>query len=307
MSRFLHRPMFRRGGSTGEGITSGLRQGYKEGDLARLKTTLALINQEAPAPERPKSRAGADFWLNFGTNILAQPGGRPILQTLGTAGREPLAQYQQQKSQEDILDYKSQQGQRELVSDIVQGFSEDELKGIEEKIQLHMRTHKGSTYEESSKAVWDSIEFSKSGHVRPGQAVEERISFFENYLMNQVNKPPASAVRAVANHLYKMETGAYKDQLSEKDIADLGSKVWFSDLDLDQNVEGGAAHIENGEIVKYKLSPNGINKWTPYKGKIIFDYRTGKLFRVMGTFLEVVEDTPSEEIITEENIDLDEG
>ena len=29
MSRFLHRPMFRRGGSTGEGITSGLRQGYE--------------------------------------------------------------------------------------------------------------------------------------------------------------------------------------------------------------------------------------------------------------------------------------
>ena len=31
MSRFLHRPMFRRGGSTGEGITSGLRRGYSSG------------------------------------------------------------------------------------------------------------------------------------------------------------------------------------------------------------------------------------------------------------------------------------
>jgi len=31
MTRFLHRPMFRVGGSTGQGITSGLapRQGYK--------------------------------------------------------------------------------------------------------------------------------------------------------------------------------------------------------------------------------------------------------------------------------------
>ena len=290
MSRFLHRPMFRRGGSTGEGITSGLRQGYKEGDLATVKNQLNLINTLYPEPERPKSRAGADFWLNFGSSILAQPGGRPILQTLGTAGQEPLKQYQQQKSQEDLLDYKSQQGQRALVSDLVQGLSDDQLKGIEEKIQLHMRTHPGSTYEESSRAVWDTIEYSKSGHVREGENVENRLNFYETYLMNQVNKPPASAVRAVANHLYKMETGAYKDQLSEKDIADLGSKVWFSDLDLDQNVEGGAAHIENGEIVKYKLSPNGINKWTPYKGKIIFDYRTGKLFRVMGTFLEVVED-----------------
>lgn len=294
MSRFLHRPMFRRGGSTGEGITSGLRQGYKEGDLATIRSQLELINKLAPEPERPKSRAGADFWLNFGSSILAQPGGRPILQTLGTAGQEPLKQYQQQKSQEDLLDYKSQQGQRALVSDLVQGLSDDQLKGIEEKIQLHMRTHPGSTYEESSRAVWDTIEYSKSGHVREGENVENRLNFYETYLMNQVNKPPASAVRAVANHLYKMETGAYKDQLSEKDIADLGSKVWFSDLDLDQNVEGGAAHIENGEIVKYKLSPNGINKWTPYKGKIIFDYRTGKLFRVMGTFLEVVEDINEE-------------
>ena len=33
-------------------------------------------------PELPKSSAGADFWLNLGTSILAQPGGRPILQTL---------------------------------------------------------------------------------------------------------------------------------------------------------------------------------------------------------------------------------
>ncbi len=294
MSRFLHRPMFRRGGSTGEGITSGLRQGYKEGDLATIRSQLDLINTLAPEPERPKSRAGADFWLNFGSSILAQPGGRPILQTLGTAGQEPLKQYQQQKSQEDLLDYKSQQGQRALVAELVQGLSDDQLKGIEEKIQLHMRTHPGSTYEESSRAVWDTIEYSKSGHVREGENVENRLNFYETYLMNQVNKPPASAVRAVANHLYKMETGAYKDQLSEKDIADLGSKVWFSDLDLDQNVEGGAAHIENGEIVKYKLSPNGINKWTPYKGKIIFDYRTGKLFRVMGTFLEVVEDINEE-------------
>jgi len=294
MSRTLHRPMFRRGGSTGEGITSGLRQGYKEGDLATVKNQLNLINTLYPEPERPKSRAGADFWLNFGSSILAQPGGRPILQTLGTAGQEPLKQYQQQKSQEDLLDYKSQQGQRALVSDLVKGLSDDELRGIEEKIQLHMRTHPGSSYEESSRAVWDTIEYSKSGHVREGENVENRLNFYETYLMNQVNKPPASAVRAVANHLYKMETGAYKDQLSEKDIADLGSKVWFSDLDLDQNVEGGAAHIENGEIVKYKLSPNGINKWTPYKGKIIFDYRTGKLFRVMGTFLEVVEDINEE-------------
>ena len=51
-------------------------------------------------PERGKSSAGADFWLNFGTNILAQPGGRPILQTLGTAAKEPLSQLQKTQAYE---------------------------------------------------------------------------------------------------------------------------------------------------------------------------------------------------------------
>ena len=133
MSRFLHRPMFRRGGSTGEGITSGLRQGYQDGKLAQVQDQLRILDTMAPAPERPKSRAGADFWLNFGTNILAQPGGRPILQTLGTAGREPLARYQQQKGQEDILDYKSQQSHRDTVASLLEGISDEDKNKLWEE------------------------------------------------------------------------------------------------------------------------------------------------------------------------------
>ena len=290
MSRFLHSPMFRRGGSTGEGITSGLRSGYKDGDLAKIRSQLNLINQLAPQPKAPRSTRLNDFLINFGLNMVGNSPTGNIFQTAAKQAQEPFGQFQKSRAQEQAIEYQGAQGQRDLVSNLVKGLSDADISSMEEKIQLHMRTHPGSTYEESSKAVWDTMEYSKSGHIRPGEAVEDRINFYETYLMNQVNKPPASAVRAVANHLYKMETGGYKDQLSEKDIADLGSKVWFSDLDLDQNVEGGAAHIENGEIVKYKLSPNGINKWSPYKGKIVFDYRTGKLFRVMGTFLKVVED-----------------
>jgi len=144
MSRTLYRPMFRRGGSTGEGITSGLRQGYSNGgDLETLRAKLAIINQEAPMPKAPKSTAGADFWLNFGTNILAQPGGRPILQTLGTAGREPLARYQQQRHQENLLDYKSKQGHRELVADLVSKLGEEETNKLWEEAGVWFK--KGAT------------------------------------------------------------------------------------------------------------------------------------------------------------------
>ena len=95
MSRFLHRPMFRRGGSTGEGITSGLRQGYAH---SHPGTTV----------QPPKDSSAADFWLNFGTNILAQPGGRPILQTLGTAAKVPLSQFQESRASQEARDYQRQ-------------------------------------------------------------------------------------------------------------------------------------------------------------------------------------------------------
>ena len=96
--------MFRRGGSTGGGITSGLapRQRYDSGKWVEqvMPTQEEIEAYEKAIGERAKSSSGADFWLNFGTNILAQPGGKPILQTLGTAAKEPLSQYQKQKAYE---------------------------------------------------------------------------------------------------------------------------------------------------------------------------------------------------------------
>ena len=283
--------MFRRGGQATGGITTGLgRQGYAEAGsvtpMDTIRSQMEMLDQLAPAPKTGLN----DFLINFGLNMVGNEPTGNIFQTAAKQAQEPFGQFQQSAAQEKMMDYKAQQGQRGLVADLVKGLDDDDLSSMEEKISLHMRTHPGSTYEQSAKAVWDTMEYSKSGHVRPEEGIEERLTFYETYLMNQVNKPPASAVRAVANHLYKMETGGYGEQLGEAGVADLSSKVWFSDTDIDQNATGGPAQIENGEIIKYKLSQNGINKWSPYKGKIIFDYRSGKLFRVMGTFLEVIED-----------------
>jgi len=148
MNRFLHRPMFRRGGSAGEGITSGLRQGYSEGSgvpqvshrgMPTFKSSSSGSDFDLSAflsepPEPPKSSAGADFWLNFGTNILAQPGGRPILQTLGTAGKAPLARYQQQRGQEDLLKYKHAQGERQFQLEIYKALSDKDKHALQQKI-----------------------------------------------------------------------------------------------------------------------------------------------------------------------------
>jgi len=158
MPRFLHRPMFRRGGSTGEGITSGLRQGYNRGRVVNPggyagDEDFNLNDYITEAPELPKSSAGADFWLNLGTNILAQPGGKPILQTLGTAGKEPLARYQQQRSQEDLLKYKHAQGERQFQLEIYKAMTDEDKIALQKEIDYLMSEHGLSKEEALSQAM----------------------------------------------------------------------------------------------------------------------------------------------------------
>ena len=185
MSRFLHRPMFRRGGSTGEGITSGLRQGYEEagavgGDLrtadfetqdtGSTKSTFPTF----PEIKLPKSTSGADFWLNLGTSILAQPGGRPILQTLGTAGKEPLARFQQQRAAEGQLEYKKAVSDRSFMLEAWKAMNDDERLDMEKQARLAFENGDFESYEEALGEFIKAKIYSKSGYYRP--EVQKRIT-----------------------------------------------------------------------------------------------------------------------------------
>jgi hypothetical protein len=103
------------------------------------------------APELPKSTAGADFWLNLGTNILAQPGGKPILQTLGTAGKESLARYQQQRGQENLLKYKHGQSERQFQLEWYKALNDEDKLKAERMMKWYMS--KGMTEEEALNTV----------------------------------------------------------------------------------------------------------------------------------------------------------
>jgi len=268
--------MFRRGGQANGGITTGLgRQGYRQGDLAQVQSQLDLINQLSP--QRSGSNLN-DFLINFGLNMVGNPPSGNIFQTAAKEAQQPFAQFQQQEAKE-------LGSQRELISDLVQGLSDEDLSAIEEKVQLYLQTHPNASRQEAQQAVWDMLEYSKSGHVREGEAMENRLEFYENYLMNQSTSPPASGVRGVANHLYKMEKGTYPDEI-KKDLAQ--GKVWFTDSTVTERA------VKDGQIVKYKISDDYADVWKPYEGKIVYDHRTGKLFRKEGNFFILVEDINKE-------------
>ena len=254
--------MFRRGGSTGEGITSGLRQGYQGGKLAQVKQDLNILNTLAPQPTVPKSRADADFWLNWGTNILAQPGGNPILQTLGTAGREPLARYQQQKSNEDLLNYKGQQSHRDTVASLLKGISDEDKNKLWEEAGFWFE--KGATNPttqqpfESQEEAFDSLiqkslmskESFKTDEAMYNETVE---MLFGQNLKDQSFKGNNLGARTLAEHEAKVIHKMYPEDL----IKEMDKQTTYIDsVYVDVDEQGGMTLNNIGKNVGYR--PNKI-------------------------------------------------
>jgi hypothetical protein len=100
MNRTLKRPMFRMGGSTGTGITSGLdRPGYKDAGTvqAALDTTqksLTALDQfrEKQSGFMPGALPG--FLTQFGLNLLSETPRGNIFSTAATAAKEPFKTFQ---------------------------------------------------------------------------------------------------------------------------------------------------------------------------------------------------------------------
>ena len=101
MNRTLRRPMFRRGGSTGTGITSGLdkpRQEYKNAGMAELvKQTRDSLTPEVlaayqPYMERPKGEAFNRFLMSTGLDLMGRPSTGNIFQTAALSAKGPTEQ-----------------------------------------------------------------------------------------------------------------------------------------------------------------------------------------------------------------------
>jgi len=158
MSRFLHRPMFRRGGSAGEGITSGLRPGYNRGRVVNPggyqgDEEFNLNKYITEAPELPKSQSRSDFLINFGLDLATRSPQGNILQTAAASAREPFKQFQQQAGQEDLLKYKHAQGERQFQLEIYKAMTDEDKIALQKEIDYLMNEHGLSKEEALSQAM----------------------------------------------------------------------------------------------------------------------------------------------------------
>ena len=151
MNRTLKRPMFRMGGSTGTGITSGLdapRQQYDEGNRVRklFEERKSMFDQTLP-DQRSGFMPGSvsSFLTDFGLNLLSATPRGNIFATAASAAKDPFKSFQSARAQEmsdrkaldqailgDVIseDFKSRQQQKLIEA----GFEEKKME-LQNKIK----------------------------------------------------------------------------------------------------------------------------------------------------------------------------
>ena len=274
-NRTLNRPMFRRGGKAEGGITSGLkRQGYDgtdgkqnviKNDFEKVTTQRDLINELSPR----YNNMGSDFFMGLGANILAAPGGQPILQTIGTAAKEPLNLMMKQNMA-------NTQGDRDLALAMWKNMDEDTKTRMMKDAQYLVDQGVFPNIQEALKSEIYSKQKS------PAARKDARIKELENIIISKdVGGSLTEVAQDIANHIYNIQTGVYDGAVDQNGnpLSFAKQKSYFKDGDVSRQ-----GTKEDGTMI-YELTENGKDKYEAYEGEVIFDYRTGRLFKKQGTML----------------------
>ena len=166
-NRTLQRPMFRMGGSSGTGITSGLdRPGYQIGggagmarDNIRLSDLPFMKSPQVNTPETPeipKKSAGLGlgtvpgFLTSLGLNIAtAQPTGN-IFSTVAGAAKDPFETFQQAKFAEAK---EEREFERDKELELIKNLDEDSRIQIQKEAEVLSNNPDSEFFGEYNKAL----------------------------------------------------------------------------------------------------------------------------------------------------------
>jgi hypothetical protein len=247
MNRVFHRPMFRKGGSTNEGITSGLRQGYQDGKLAQVQQDLAILNQLAPAPKPRGSRALNNFLINFGLNLASQSPQGGFLSTAASAAQEPFGRFQQEKMYEGAASDKAASEHRSTVASLLQGVSDDDKNKLYEEAQYMVE--KGATNPFTQQPFKDVNEaydvlirkslMSKESLKTDQAMFNETVDTLFNQNLKDINfKGNNLAARSLAEHEAKVIHNQYpKELIDQFDTQTTYIDSVYVDVDADGNMK----------------------------------------------------------------------
>ena len=299
-NKTLNRPMFRRGGRAGGGIMTGVqRQGYDGEDGKQLvedndpmkdigKKVQDRVNIiEGLTPKYPYK--GSDFFMGLGANILAAPGGNPILQTIGGAAKEPLGLLMKQ----NIAEYGNK---RDTVMEVFKQLSDEDKDAMINRAEAMVKADP----ERFPGGVKDALAILIPTYRKdqsPAESERENILSQEDDKNKNVDK---------IEQTYKIGTpDAIKLYDFQKDIindmtANAEEKKYKLPYDGDQY------YIENDDVTRGGDGENRliIKDYNPEQsdyldGTIYLDFKTNTVFVKQGQFFIPYTDYISETIQTD--------
>jgi len=268
MNRTLRRPMFRLGGAA-EGLTSGLapRQGYADtaGMVEQLQQKKSIL--DALAPRQPRQdRSMSNFLIDFGLDIASRPPSGGIFATAAAAAKDPFARFQQAKQREQAYGMSETSEDRALIADMIKGMDEDKLSALMRDVKAGVEADEFASEAEGIKLLLQKKIYGVLD--MPGEAESARIRELEVMISRDL-EAPTGIIRSVAEHIYKIETGAYPEDIQ----ADLNKvKTYIKP----QHQVGTKKDAEGGVI---EILVDAMYNQTYKKGQIYFDPQTGNLFK----------------------------
>ena len=307
MNRTLRRPMFRMGGSA-EGITSGLapRQGYERGRVVnpggyqgnippgvrgrlypgqtkqttgtqttgagtkpslmeKLQSQKSII--DALAPRQPRTdRSMSNFLIDFGLDIASRPPSGSIFSTAAAAAKDPFAKFQQAKQMQDAYAMSETSEDRALIADLIKGMDDDKLSAMMKEVKAGVEA---GYYKDEKDGIIRQLQKKEYGvQDMPGEAEATRIREIE-LMIARDQEVPAGMIKSVAQHIYKIETDAYPEEV-QKDLN--RTKTYIK-----PNHIAGVKRDADGEVSEIVLDAIFARTYSP--GQIYFEPQTGELFK----------------------------
>ena len=267
MNRTLRRPMFRMGGSA-EGLTSGLapRQGYKDANLVeQLQTKKNIIDTLAPRTPRTDTSM-RDFLINFGLDIASRSPSGNIFSTAAISAKDPFAKFQESKRLEDAYGAKETDEDRALVTDLIKGMDDDKLSAMMKEVKAGVEA---GYYKDEKDGIIRQLQKKEYGVMAmPGEAENARIRELE-LMISRDQEVPAGMIKSVADHIYKIETNAYPEEVQK----DLNKTKTY----IKPNHIMGTKKDDDGNVIEIVLDANFARTYSP--GQIYYEPQTGELFK----------------------------
>jgi len=285
-NRTLNRPMFRRGGRAGGGIMTGVqRQGYdgedgkqivEKNDMEKVAGNMESFNKAFP--QYPY--AASDFFMNLGTNILAQPGGSSIFETIGKAGVPALQQLQKTRMA-------NTSGQRELALQFWKSMDDDEKDALVNRAEQMVKAGRFKTVAEALQVLVPTYRKDQSPEETEREDIlrDEKLATTQIEDLAKIYEIGRTDAVVLNDFMNDLSAGKYKGTYHDPD-------QYFIE---DDDVGRGTDETEKRLVIK-DYDP----EQSEYKeGRVYIDFLTKIAYVKQGQFLVPYEDYISAKISTD--------